>query len=50
MILKELVITDGNKSISINTPFRFETIWIRDLGASRGTIFEKSNESFDHAC
>ena len=41
-ILKELVITVGNKSILINTPFRFETIWVKDLGAPRGTIFEKN--------
>ena len=41
-ILKELVITVSNKSISINTPFHFETIWIRDFGAPRGTIFEKN--------
>ena len=34
------MITVGNKSTSINTPFRFGTIWIRDLGAPRGTIFE----------
>ena len=49
-ILKELVIAVGNKSISINTRFHFETIWIRDLGAPRGLIFEKSNEPFDHVC
>ena len=48
--LKELVIIVGNKPTLINTPFRFETIWIRDLGASRGTIFEKLNEPFDHVC
>ena len=39
-ILKELVITVGNKSISINTPFHFGTFWIKSLGASRGTILK----------
>ena len=38
--MKELVIIVGNKSISINTPFRFETIWIRGLGAPMGTILK----------
>ena len=38
LISKEWVITVGNKSISISTPFHFETIWIRDLGALRGII------------
>ena len=37
---KELVISVGNKPTSINTPFHFKTIWIRDLGASRGTILK----------
>ena len=37
---KELVFTVGNEPTLINTPFHFETIWIRDLGALRGTILK----------
>ena len=36
------MITVDNKSILINIPFHFETIWIKDLGALRGTLFEKN--------
>ena len=37
---KELVISVGNKPTSINTTFRFKTIWKRDLGAPRSTILK----------
>ena len=37
--LKELVIIVSNESILINTFFHFWTIWIKGLGALRGTIY-----------
>ena len=40
-ILKGLVIIISNQSILTNTFFHYGTIWIKNLGAPRGTILKK---------